>query len=166
MLSECNPSAQTINAIANLSQDIREGLLYLNSVLRNAAYNHKAKILNFKMEEHLITLYPTRITLTKLQDEQEARQLLDRIRDLVNETPRNRGNIEPSNEKREKPKAIDIFRLLPGENCGECSEPSCLAFAVKLINDEVRWRQCPLLLTKEFEANRLKLMEILPEPER
>jgi CO dehydrogenase/acetyl-CoA synthase gamma subunit (corrinoid Fe-S protein) len=37
-----------------------------------------------------------------------------------------------------------------------------MAFALRLINDEVEWKQCPLLLTKEFEANRLKLSEIFP----
>ena len=166
MLSECNPLAQTVNAIADLCQDIGEVMPYLNRVLKNAVYNDEAKILNSKMEEHLVTVYPMKIALTKQQDEQEARQLLDRIRNLINGIYRDREKIEPCYEKKERPKPIDIFRLLPGKNCRECSEPSCLAFAVKLINNEMRWRQCPLLLTKEFEANRLKLMEILPEPER
>jgi ArsR family metal-binding transcriptional regulator len=40
-----------------------------------------------------------------------------------------------------------------------------MAFALKLVNDEVDWKQCPLLLEKEFEANRLKLTEIFSEAE-
>jgi CO dehydrogenase/acetyl-CoA synthase gamma subunit (corrinoid Fe-S protein) len=36
-----------------------------------------------------------------------------------------------------------------------------MAFALRLINDEVEWRQCPFLLTEEFQTNRLKLMEAM-----
>jgi CO dehydrogenase/acetyl-CoA synthase gamma subunit (corrinoid Fe-S protein) len=35
-----------------------------------------------------------------------------------------------------------------------------MAFALMLINNELEWKQCPLLLTKEFDESRQKLSEI------
>jgi CO dehydrogenase/acetyl-CoA synthase gamma subunit (corrinoid Fe-S protein) len=40
-----------------------------------------------------------------------------------------------------------------------------MAFALKLVNDEVKLLQCPLLYTKEFEVNLSKLKEFLPDSE-
>ena len=163
VLSECNPSAHTVNAIADLSQDIGEVMPYLNRVLKNAVYDHEAKILNFKMEGHLITLYPMKINLTKLKDAQEARQLLEQIKNLINETYGDRKNIALCYERRDKPKAIDIFKLLPGKNCRECGEPSCLAFSVKLANEEASIGDCPLIFQEEFREKREKLLDLLGE---
>jgi CO dehydrogenase/acetyl-CoA synthase gamma subunit (corrinoid Fe-S protein) len=38
-----------------------------------------------------------------------------------------------------------------------------LAFALKLINDEMQIPQCPLLYQVEFEKNRIKLEELLSD---
>jgi len=38
-----------------------------------------------------------------------------------------------------------------------------LAFALNLINDEKKLRQCPLLYQIDFEKNRIKLEELLPD---
>jgi len=34
-----------------------------------------------------------------------------------------------------------------------------MAFALKLVNDELELKKCLLLFTKEFETNRLKIMK-------
>ena len=60
-------------------------------------------------------------------------------------------------------RSLDIYRLLPGNNCKECGELTCLAFALNLVNDKVKLIQCPLLFKKEFEVNRSKLKEFLPD---
>ena len=31
---------------------------------------------------------------------------------------------------------IQIYKLLPTTNCGECGESNCMAFAAKLVNRE------------------------------
>ncbi len=36
-------------------------------------------------------------------------------------------------------------------------------FRIKMVNDEVEWKKCPLMLTKDLEKNRLKLLEALPD---
>ena len=162
VLSDCNPSSQKVNALADLSTDISEVLPFLNTVLRGIQYNETEKILVVKKGGRLITFRPTQIALTKLEDENEARIVMEELKQILNKTFANREQIKPTYTSRSIPRPLDIFKLLPGKNCKECGEATCMAFALRLINDEVEWKQCPLLLTKEFEANRLKLSGIFP----
>jgi len=161
VLSDCNPSSQKVNAIADLSENICEVLPYLNTVLKGLQYDGEEKILAGKRGGRLITFRPQQITLTKLEDEKEARDIMEELKQIINETYVNRDHIKPIYTSRSIPRPLDVFKLLPGKNCKECGEPTCMAFALRLINDEVEWRQCPFLLTEEFQTNRLKLMEAM-----
>lgn len=38
---------------------------------------------------------------------------------------------------------LDIFKLLPKTNCGECGVPTCMAFAMKLAAKNVELSACP-----------------------
>jgi ArsR family metal-binding transcriptional regulator len=163
VLSECNPSSQKVNAIADLSEDISEVLPYLNTVLKGLQYYQEDKFLTVKRKGRVITFWPLQIAVTKLEDENEARLVMEELKQIINETHENRDHIKPTYTSRPIPRPLDIFKLLPGKNCKECGEPTCMAFALKLVNDEVELNQCPLLLTEEFEANRLKLSEIFPD---
>ena len=41
------------------------------------------------------------------------------------------------------PTAMEIYKLLPKKNCGECKLPTCLAFAMQLANQKVSLEACP-----------------------
>ncbi len=159
VLSDCNPSSQKVNALADLSEDISEVLPYLNTVLKGLQYHDGEKFLTVKRKGHVITFWSRQIAVTRLEDEKEAKEFIEELKEIVNETYGNRDHVTPTYTSRSIPRPLDIFRLLPGKNCKECGEPTCMAFALKLVNDEVELKQCPLLLKKEFEGNRLKLQE-------
>ena len=38
---------------------------------------------------------------------------------------------------------LDIFKLLPKTNCGDCSVPTCMAFAMKLAQKKAELAECP-----------------------
>ncbi len=38
---------------------------------------------------------------------------------------------------------LDIFKQLPKTNCGDCGQPTCLAFAMKLAQKQASLDQCP-----------------------
>lgn len=46
---------------------------------------------------------------------------------------------------------MDIYRLLPQTNCGECGEASCMAFATKLNEKEADISLCTPMTDKEME---------------
>ncbi len=165
VLSDCNPSSQKVNALVDLPTDISEVIPFLNTVLKGRQYNQEERSLTVKRGGHFITFWPRQIAITKLEDENEARVVMEELKKILNETYEKRDQIRPTSTSRTIPRPLELFRLLPGKNCKECGEPTCLAFALRLVNDEIGWKQCPLLLAKEFETNRLKLMEVLPDPE-
>ncbi len=164
VLPDCNPSSQKVNAIVDLSEDISEVLPYLNTVLRGVQYNEAERILVVKKGGRLITFRPTQISLTKLEDENEARIVMEELKKILNQTYANKNQIKPTYTSRSIPRPLDIFKLLPGKNCKECGVPTCMAFALKLINAEMEWKECPFLFEKEFLIKRQKLMELFPEP--
>jgi ArsR family metal-binding transcriptional regulator len=165
VLPDCNPSSHKVNALVDLSEDISEVLPYLNTVMKGLQYNHDEKVLTVRREGRLITFRSRQIAVAKLEDENEARSVVEELRAIVTETYVNRAHIKPTYNSRPTPRPLDIFKLLPGNNCKECGEPTCMAFALKLVNDEVRLIQCPLLFKNEFEVNRSKLEEFLPDSE-
>ncbi len=60
------------------------------------------------------------------------------------------------------PTGIEIFKLLPKTNCGECGVPTCLAFAMNLAAGKVELSKCP----KVSEEAKAKLQEASAPPIR
>lgn len=48
--------------------------------------------------------------------------------------------------------AIEIYKLLPKTNCGECGFPTCLAFAMQLANQKVSLEKCPHVTDETTQA--------------
>jgi len=157
----CLADPEKIRVIAEISDEIHEVFPYLNAVLKGCIYNHPALTLTIKKDGKLLTLHFQHITLAKIEDEKEAEEILKWLRDLINETYENRDKIEPNYSKGAELKALDIFRLLPGTNCRKCGELTCLAFAVKLVGQEIGITSCIPLFSEEFKEKRKVLLELL-----
>jgi ArsR family metal-binding transcriptional regulator len=99
--------------------------------------------------------------MTLIEDEKEAREILDKLRDLINETYKNRSQIEPNYSEGDHLKPSDIQKLLPGTNCKECGLRSCLAFAFKLVDQKIEIAKCIPLFSGQFNEKRKVLLEIL-----
>jgi ArsR family metal-binding transcriptional regulator len=161
VLSDCNPSSQKVNALADLSQDISEVLPYLNTVLKALQYHHQDKFLTVKRKGHVITFWPRQIAVTKLEDEKEAREVIEELKEIVNETYTNKDRINPTYTSRPIPRPLDIFKLLPGTSCKKCGELTCFAFAVKLVGQEIAIGKCAPLFSDEFKEKRKVLLDLL-----
>jgi len=59
---------------------------------------------------------------------------------------------------------LDVYRHLPGTNCGECGEVNCMAFAAKLIERQRSVEDCKPLFKPEHKAKLEKLLEVLRPP--
>ena len=46
---------------------------------------------------------------------------------------------------------LEIFKLLPNKNCGECDVPTCLAFAMKLAGKIAEPQACPYISEEAME---------------
>jgi DNA phosphorothioation-dependent restriction protein DptG len=161
VLPECNFSAEKVNAIVTLSEDISGILPYLNRILKGLHYIDQSKILTVKMEGHLVTFRPKEIAITKLEDENEARQVMERLKQIINETYQNRERIEPDFTTPKELKSADLLKLLPGTNCRECGERTCFSFAFKVVRHEAEISKCRPLFSEKYEEKRKALLHLL-----
>src|SRR4030043_1555845 len=157
---ECNFSAEKVNAIITLSEDIGKVLPYLNTVLKGMHYIDKKKNLTRKRGGHLITFRPKEIAITKLEDEKEARQVMEELKQIINETYKNRDKIEPDYTTAKELKSSDVLKLLPGTNCKECGERTCFSFSFKLIRHEVDVSKCKPLYSGGYEEKQEALLKL------
>ena len=157
----CLADPEKIRVIAEISGEIHEAFPYLNSILKGCIYNHPALTLTIKKDGKLLTLHAYHITLAKIEDEKEAEEILRWLKDLINETYEKQNQIEPNYSMAAELKALDIFRLLPGTNCKRCEEPSCLAFAVKLVGRNIEIIKCDPLFSEQYQEKRNVLFDLL-----
>jgi ArsR family metal-binding transcriptional regulator len=141
-LGPCVADETKIRLIAHLEGDLGPVLPYLNAVISQASYTPAAETLTYMEGYRMIALYRHRITIAKADEIVDAWRTLEDIRQLAAQTWSDRNAIEPSFEIRRKPPAIEIFKRLPRTNCGRCSEPACLAFAVRVWTGESFVRLC------------------------
>jgi ArsR family metal-binding transcriptional regulator len=157
----CLADPEKIRVIAEISDEIHEVFPYLNAILKGCIYNHPALTLTIKKDGKLLTLHTHHITLAKIEDEKQAEEILGWLKNLINETYDKRDRIEPDFSKGADLKALDIFKLLPGTNCKKCGEPACLAFAVRLVGQEIEITKCIPLFSVEYQEKRKVLSELL-----
>ena len=160
---DCLADPEKIRVVAELSDDIKDVMPYLATLLPRAGYNDEAAMLSLVREGRLITVYPHMITLAKALDEDDAREVLEWLRTLINEAHARRGELKPCVGRRHVPRILDIYRLLPGGNCRRCGEATCMAFAARLVVGEARLQACQRLTEEGFARNRTLLAEWLGE---
>jgi ArsR family metal-binding transcriptional regulator len=159
VLQPCIADSKKLRAIMHLSGDLTEVFPYMNSVRRDAFYNINGPTFTFMEQYRMITLYPRRIAVAKVDDIIDLWRILESLRIGFNECWRDRAAITPSNELRKKPAALEIYLRLPKTNCGECGEKACMAFALKLWSGQVSLSNCK----PAFEGTHTHLKEALFE---
>ncbi len=157
----CLADPEKIRFIAYFEKDISEVFPYLNSILEGAIYNHEGKTLTLKKEGRLITLHADKIAAGKVLDEEDAKKIVEWLKERINYSYENRASIKPIYERRHKLSSLDIYKLLPGTNCRKCGELTCLAFAVKLSEESVNIMSCKEIFSGEFTAKRNELLRLL-----
>jgi len=151
---------QYLRVRADLSDDIGEVLPYLNAVDRDVTYTPGVPSLTFRKGLKLITLTPRQANMGQVLDREDAVETLNEIRDHINDVWGRHESITPIYERREV-KAKDILILLPKTNCRECGLPTCFAFAMALVKEQKRLRDCPALGLTDSAESREALVKML-----
>ncbi len=141
----CNHSFRSVHCIARLDEDISEVLPYLNAVLGGESFVKDPPSVTFKISGKLITLHGRKIAVNALRDKEEAYNVLDWLKDEINEAWRSRESIVPKYDGVQKPTPLAIFRYLPRTNCRACGQPTCMAFAVLATEGARGADHCPSL---------------------
>jgi len=159
VLADCVADPAKIRLIAQVSGDLAPVFPYLNAELNTASYNPKAETFTYMDSYRMISLYPHRITVAKADDLFDGWRVLAKIRAWVNSIWARRQEIAPSYEMRRRPPVLEVYKRLPGINCKDCGEQSCLAFAQQLWQGETDAAEC----TPVFEGEYMHLKDALLE---
>jgi ArsR family metal-binding transcriptional regulator len=155
---DCLADPDRIRVVAVPSTDIGPALPYLASLLPQAGYNHEAGILTLVYHGRLLTVYRQ---LAKALDEQDAEDVLEWLRQKINLAYAERDHIAPCTGRRRSPRLLDIYQLLPRDNCRRCGQQTCMALAARLAFGEASLEDCPRLSEPPFAENRARLAEWL-----
>ncbi|MHA1336398.1 MAG: (Fe-S)-binding protein, partial [Promethearchaeota archaeon] len=56
---------------------------------------------------------------------------------------------------------MDLYKYLPKTNCKKCGKPTCMAFALALLQGQVKVDDCPPLLEPKYKKQYETLKELL-----
>jgi ArsR family metal-binding transcriptional regulator len=160
LLAPCVADLRRLRLTAHLAGDVAEALPYLNAEMPGAAYVASLPVLTFMDAHRMVSLYRDRVAVAKADDIVDAWDCLERLRRLVNETWARRAEISPSYELRRRPPALEIYKRLPGTNCGACGEASCTAFSWAVWRGDAKPQGCAPVFTGERADLRAALLAI------
>lgn len=141
--SHCDPGARGVHCFVHLQSDISQVLPYLNSVLGGFVYTEDPPTLTLKVHGKLITFHGEKIAINALQDKEEAEKIADWLQREINQTWEQRAEIEPSTKGIGQPVLLEVLKLLPRTNCGDCGQPTCLVFASQVVEGGKNQDDCP-----------------------
>jgi ArsR family metal-binding transcriptional regulator len=161
VLGPCVADETKIRLVAHIEGNLSLALPFLNAVMSHASYLPRAETLTYLDGHRMVALYARRITIAKADDIVDAWITLERIRCQVEDTWARREAIEPSFETRKRPPVLEIYKRLPGTNCGLCGEMTCIAFALRLWSGQVSVHACAPAFEPGKDALRDALLEIV-----
>jgi ArsR family metal-binding transcriptional regulator len=162
-LIPCIADSSKLRVIAELVPPLDKSLKIVKSAFKGARYSDKLNVLLFQRGTKLFTIYSTgKLTITMVEDQAEALQLLEEIKSKINEAL-GRGITEGERELEQKLaiSALEVYKYLPRIDCKRCNEQSCYAFAVKLLNGEVKLNKCEPLREEKYAVHREHLATLL-----
>ena len=126
---ENNPNLESLYCFAELEDDVGVVLPYLKRMFEDAIHSDEIPFLTLKMRGKKITVYPHKIVINALKDEEEADAILKWLQKVVNETWEKRLDIKKGKAVPSIPDPVEIFSALPQSNCRECGQASCMSFS-------------------------------------
>jgi ArsR family metal-binding transcriptional regulator len=157
VLATCIADASKLRLIAHFSGDVAEALPYLNAELLKGSYVPKLPVFTYMDGHRMVSLFRDRIGIAKANDIVDAWASLERVRCLLCDVWTRRAEITPSFESRQRPPALEVYRRLPGTNCGDCGQATCTAFAWAIWRGDAD----PHLCRPVFDGERADLRDAL-----
>ncbi len=151
----CLPNSDHYNIVMEMEESIEDLLPYLAASLPGCTYIHGSGVVNFMDAGHIVAVYPRQMTITDVTEKAEADELCNHYFGKIKEVKAQRETITPIYLKRSTITVLDIFRALPGTNCGLCLSPTCMAFAAKVFRREDSIASCKPILNESKERGEI-----------
>lgn len=142
---DCDLASPVYAARVTFSADISEVLPYVNATVERGEFVPGIPVLVWKEASRKYALRPTEIAISNIADREEACEVVRELLRRINAIWDDRENVRPSYATYERPKVLDVFKLLPRTNCRKCGVPTCMAFADMLVKEKKKLEDCPPL---------------------
>src|SRR5665647_60516 len=109
----CDLDSGIYTARVALASDISEVLPYINATVEKGDFVPGLPALVWKEGGRKYALRPREIAISNITDRNEASGLVSSLVRRINNIWEDRENLEPSYATWEKPKVLDLLRLLP-----------------------------------------------------
>ncbi|MFH1113165.1 MAG: (Fe-S)-binding protein [Pseudomonadota bacterium] len=129
-------------------------------LIRGGSFRPHTSTFAFEEEHRLIVFSPDSFVISRADDLLDAWIQLRCGVDLIRAAWNKRNALEPERDPRLGIGAIEIFRRLPGDNCGKCRCGNCMEFAQEVFTGRRRFFDCGPLLEPRNSQN-LKSMHWL-----
>jgi DNA-binding CsgD family transcriptional regulator/ArsR family metal-binding transcriptional regulator len=126
-----------------LEPDVSALFPYLNAVARRAELHQRPHFIRFLYEDRFCVLYSRAGLVTPVVDRVQAQSFLERLILFLNDISSRRHEITPNHRIHRRVSVLNILKLLPKTNCGQCGYASCMAFAASLSLQESVPEKCP-----------------------
>lgn len=165
-IKPCLADNDKVRIIAEFDVDLTSILEILFLHLKNANYSRNLACVTTKRAGQSTTVFGSgRVAMTYLRDEQEAIDNLKTLSDIFSRAfayLRLNGPVSPNLvEGKENLNALQIHKLLPQTDCGDCNESGCFAFATLLMNGERDINDCGPLKLRENADRREDLVKLI-----
>jgi ArsR family metal-binding transcriptional regulator len=157
----CLAEPGKIIVIGKPNRSLDEVLPYLATLPGIIAYNPEARTLTFRRSPGFLTLYSDRVYITQVSNADEGLELLAALKEAINATWEHRAELVAVTVGRRAPRPLDVWTLLPQTNCKQCSEATCMAFAIGLLQQKRTIVECSPLQTNDDFADRRAALEAL-----
>ncbi len=161
----CIAESDKIRVVIKFDASLSWALKGFYLAIPGSTYSPAIEALTFRgRKNELATLYGDgRLYLATVESIDRAKEIANTLLSLAEQIYRDLARVEQLYREiykaRQKLSVLDIYRLLPGKNCGECGEKTCMAFAAKLLRGEVDADRCPYL-----DEDRRKKLNRLVKP--
>ncbi|MDY6934930.1 MAG: (Fe-S)-binding protein [Spirochaetota bacterium] len=125
-----------------LYEDISHLFPYINSIAPDSRYFTNPHYIRFSLDGKNCVLYPRSVIITPLEDRVQARQFIDRFFSFINDIEARMNFVEPDDSVFTQAPVIEIYKKLPGTNCGDCGYKTCMAFACAVGAGEIELACC------------------------
>ncbi len=150
----CIADAAKIRVIAKADGELGEVLPYLDKLIPTALHSERGGFITYKRGLSIITLHASgEIAMTQIRDNDEAMKILNEIKGKINDAWERRAEIDLSEVKeRIQLSPLDLYTYLPKTNCGKCGEKTCMAFAIKVLNEGKKLSDCTVLTEDKYRG--------------
>ncbi len=162
----CDAGSDLFIADIEVNRDLTELLPYLNATEENTKYLPKSNWLKFIFRGYPqhedgswdVAVRERKISVKIFDDNKVAKKICEELIHYLNDFELKKGEIKPSYKEWNPPQAIEIYKNLPKTNCQQCGLATCLAFATKLVLEEMIPENCPDLSANPVNYQKIQNM--------